>query len=106
MIQRREAPCLFGSSPIGPENSVAATFERLADDLLRLALRVPVGGVDEVDPGIKCPVNDPDRVVVVGVAGRRPEHHGAERVGADLDAGPAEGAVLHAVSPEVVVEAW
>jgi hypothetical protein len=30
----------------------AAAGERLADDDLRLALRVNVGGVDEVDPGV------------------------------------------------------
>src|SRR4029079_9269459 len=47
--------------------------------------------------------DDADRFVVVGVSGG-PEHHGAERVGTDLDAGPAKGAVLHVVSPGSVVE--
>ena len=32
---------------------VAASFERLGDDLLRLAARVDVRGVDEVDPGVE-----------------------------------------------------
>ena len=32
---------------------VAAAFERLADDLLGLAARVDVGGVDEVDAGVE-----------------------------------------------------
>jgi hypothetical protein len=72
-------------------------LERLAHDLLGLAGRVPVGGVDEVDPRVQRLVRDADAVVVVRVAAR-PEHHGAERVGTDLDAGPAEGAVLHEAS--------
>jgi len=46
-------------------------------------------------------VDDADRVVVIRVADGSPEHHGAERVGADLNAGPAEGAVVHAGSPEL-----
>jgi hypothetical protein len=79
------------------DDVVAAPLERLPDDLLGLAGRVPVRGVDEVDPRVQRLTDDADRVVVVGVAAG-PEHHRAERVGADLDAGPAEGAVLHAVS--------
>ena len=81
------------------DDVVAASLERLAHDLFGLAAGVRVGGVDEVDPGVQRLVDDADRVVVVGVADG-PEHHRAERVGTDLDAGPAEGAVLHAVSPE------
>jgi hypothetical protein len=67
----------------------------LADDLLGLAERVDVGGVDEVDAGIERGVDDADAVVVVGIA-ERPEHHRPETQGADLDAGAAEGAVFHA----------
>ncbi len=58
-IQRRELPNWLGSSPIVPWTLVARTtssrrpLERLADDLLRLAARVDVGGVDEVDPGVE-----------------------------------------------------
>src|SRR5918994_383960 len=37
----------------GQHDVVAAALQRLADDLLRLALRVDVGGVDEVDPGVQ-----------------------------------------------------
>ena len=48
--------------------------------------RVDVGGVDEVDPGVERRVDDPDRLVVVGVAPRA-EHHRAEAERADLDAG-------------------
>jgi hypothetical protein len=49
----------LGSSPIG-ENAfggehdvVSPPFQRLADDLLGLALAVPVGGVDEVDAEVE-----------------------------------------------------
>ena len=68
-IQRRELPRWFGSpwvpqasdrTPIWPWNLVARTTssrlplgQRLADDDLRLALRVDVGGVDEVDAGVQ-----------------------------------------------------
>ncbi len=38
---------------------VAAALQRLADDLLRLALRVHVGGVDEVDAVVERVMNDP-----------------------------------------------
>jgi hypothetical protein len=54
---------------------------------------------------MKFCVDDADRVVVVGVADGRAEHQRAERVGADLDAGPAEGAVLHRAPPRVAVKA-
>ena len=37
----------------GQHDVVAAALERLADDLLRLAGGVDVGGVDEVDPGVE-----------------------------------------------------
>ena len=75
------------------DDAVAAPLQSLADDHLGVA--VGVGGVDEVDPGVQRLVDDAGRVVRVGVADGRREHQGAERVGADLDAGPAEGAVLH-----------
>jgi hypothetical protein len=46
----------------------AASDEGLADDLLRLPGRVDVSGVDEVDPGVECSVDDPAAVVVVRIA--------------------------------------
>ena len=72
-----------------------AAGQRLADDLLGLAARVDVGGVDEVDAGVERAVDDADRLVVVGVAPGA-EHHRAEAERADLHAGAAERAVLHA----------
>jgi len=85
----------------GKDDVAAASLERLPHDLFGLAVGVHVGGVDEVDPRVQCFVDDTDGVVVVGVADGPdgPEHHGTERIGTDLDAGAAEGAVLHAVFP-------
>ena len=42
------------------DDVVAAAGERLADDLLRLAGGVHVGGVDEVDAGVERGVDDLD----------------------------------------------
>ena len=94
-IHRRELPFSFGSWLIGAcsfvasTTRVAATLQRLADDLLRLARRVHVGGVDEVDAGVERAVDDPDAVVVIRVA-HRPEHHRAEAQRTDLDPGGSE----------------
>ena len=72
---------------LGREHHVVATpLERFPEDFLGLALGVRVRGVDEVDPRVQRLVDDADRVLVVGVA-ERPEHHRAERIGTDLDAG-------------------
>jgi hypothetical protein len=105
VIHRRELPRMLRSSPIdavdlGREDDVvaAAAGERLGDDLLGLAARVDVGGVDEVDPRVERAVDDPDRLVVVGVAPGA-EHHRAEAQRADLHAGTAERAVLHVLEP-------
>ena len=71
-----------------------APGEGLAHDLLGLAARVDVGGVDEVDARVEGPVDDVDRLVVVALAPGA-EHHRAEAEGADLHAGAAEVSVLH-----------
>ena len=101
MIQRRELPWALGSGPMAPCTLVASTTssrssrgEGLAHDVLGLAARVDVGGVDEVDPGVERAVDDPDRVVVVGVAPGA-EHHRPEAQRADLYAGASECAVVH-----------
>ena len=104
VLDRRDDPApraaaRFGSSPIGHEelrrehDVVATALDRLADDLLGLAGRVDVGGVDEVDPGVQRAVDDADRVVLVGVAPGA-EHHRAEAELGDLDAGASERAVV------------
>src|SRR2546422_7028943 len=79
----------------GQDDLVAlAAGKRLAHDLFRLAPRVHVGGVDEVDPGVQRTVDDPDRLVVIGVA-PGPEHHCPQAKWADLHSGASEGALLH-----------
>ena len=59
---------------------VAATLQGLADDLFRHTAGVHVSGVDEVDPGIECAMDDADRVGAVVVAPRPniivPRHSG------------------------------
>jgi hypothetical protein len=62
----------------GQDDVVApAAGQRLADDQLRLAARVRIGSVEEIDPGVERTVDDPSRVVVVGIADSA-EHHRAE----------------------------
>src|SRR5262245_17498746 len=73
---------------------IAPAAQCLADDLFRLAARVHVRGVDEVDPGVQGAVDDADRLVVIRVAPRA-EHHRAEAQRGDMDAGAAELAGLH-----------
>ncbi len=91
---------MLRSAPIGAKNLVASTTssrrpcERLGDDLLRLARRVDVGGVDEVDAGVERGVDHRDRLVVVGVAPLT-EHHRPEAQAADLHARPSERPVPH-----------
>jgi hypothetical protein len=77
----------------GQDDVVATPAQGLADDDLGLAVRVHVGGVDQVDAGVERALDDADALGVVGVA-VAPEHHRAERQRADLEAGAAEGAVL------------
>src|SRR5262245_43967779 len=95
MIQRREFPLWFGSShgevDLRRKHDVvtAPAGQRLADDDLRLAVRVDVSGIDEVDPRVERPVDDPDRIGVVRVAPRA-EHHRAETELADRHAGASQ----------------
>ena len=82
----------------GQHHLVAAAAQGLADDLLRLPRRVHVRGVDEVDAAVQRGVDDPDAVLVIGVAPRA-EHHRAEAVRAHLDPGTAERPHPHARAP-------
>jgi hypothetical protein len=74
MIQRRDTPPAVGVvAHRVPElrrkdDIVAAALERLAHDLLGLPGGVHVGGIHEVDARVERGVDDPSRVVVVGVA--------------------------------------
>src|SRR5260370_4589191 len=109
MIQRREAPWWLGSSPIGRLNLVARTTlsRRPLSALPTATSESPYASEvsNEVDPRVQRLVDDAGRLVVVGVADGRPERQRAEGVGADLDAVPAEGAVLH-TAPSVPREMY
>src|SRR5437868_218243 len=63
-------------------------------ELLRLAMRIGVRGVDQVYPCIQRRVDDVDALFLVGIAVGA-EHHGSESVCADADAGSSERAVFH-----------
>ena len=78
----------------GQHHVVAPALQRLADDLLGLAARVHVRGVDEVDPGVERAVDDRGRLVVVAFS-PGPEHHRAQAERADLHAGGSEVPELH-----------
>ena len=62
-------PLAGGEAHLGGEqHALAAAFEHLADDLLRLALRVDVGGVHHVDAGLKAHVDEPPTSVAPTLA--------------------------------------
>jgi hypothetical protein len=73
----------------GQHHLVAAALKCLTEDLLRDAAGVDVGGVDEVDAGVECVVDDADRVGAVLVAPRA-EHHRAQAQRADRHPGPSQ----------------
>src|SRR5918912_1551830 len=79
-----------------------AAGERLADDLLGLARPVDVGGVDEVDACAERTLDDPDGLVVVGVAPGA-EHHRAEAEVADRNTGASEWSKFHKCSSKLKV---
>ncbi len=82
---------------LGREDHLVAAGARqgLAEDLLRLALRIDVRGVDEVDPRVERRVDDPNRLVVVLLTPGA-EHHRPEAEGAHGHAGAAEISLFHA----------
>lgn len=47
---------------------VAPATQQLADDLLRLAVRVHIGRVNKVDPGSQSGTEDPATVITVAIA--------------------------------------
>ena len=87
---------------------LALAAERLADDLLRQAVRIDIGGVDEVDAGVDARVDHPLGFGKIAVADRceracAAEGHGAQSQCRNLQAGTAKGAVFH-VGPRDCVE--
>jgi hypothetical protein len=75
----------------------APAGESLANDFLRLALRVDVSGVDEIDPGIQRAVNDLDRDLMIRLTPGA-KHHGAQAQWADLHTGTSEASIFHSHS--------
>ena len=76
----------------GQDHVVTAALECPSHDVFGVS--VGVSGVHQVDPGVERLVDDADRLLGV-VAHRGGEHHRAEPVRTDLDAGSAEIPVLH-----------
>src|ERR1035437_6551695 len=85
-----------GTMHLGGQNDLfpCGLCQGLSDDLLGLTRGVDVGGVDEVDAGIESPVNDADRLVMIG-GSPGPEHHGPQAQWADFDTGTTEGSKFH-----------
>src|SRR5881397_1381057 len=85
VYSRGESETIVGKALAGGRHDVVAPAagKGLPDDRLRLAARVDVGGVDEVDPCVERAVDDPDARVVVGLPPRA-EHHGAQAERADV----------------------
>ena len=100
---RRDSPRSFGSGPTGQKHLVASTTDDRrprrarptisSDSPFEYMSAVSIG----VDAGVEGGVDDPDAVIVVGVA-ERSEGHGAEAEDADLDAAGAENPHLHGVA--------
>jgi hypothetical protein len=91
------APLAHRVRDLGRQHPIqSARCDGGADDLLRLAGIVAIGGVDEIDARIERARDD-------AVAGRRigrgSEQHRAEAQPADRDAAAAEGAIFHDESP-------
>ena len=85
----------------GDERLVALALERLAQDLLRAAVGVDVGGVEQVDAGLEADVHQPRGLGDVGCApGLEKLVAAAERAGAkaengNLEAGASQKTVFH-----------
>jgi hypothetical protein len=77
--------------PISPSD------QRFADDLLGLAVRVHVRGVDEVDAVLERRIDDANALVVVVVADLA-EHHRSKTLNADLDTRAAKRAISQGFS--------
>src|SRR2546423_305077 len=67
----------------GEERAVPPRRDRLADDALRLAEAVDLGGVDVVDPEVERPMDDSDDFGAPRAGGRT--HQGNDLMGAKLD---------------------
>ncbi len=84
---------------------IATSLQGLTDDLLRHAAGVDIGGVDEVDPGVQCVVDDADGVGAVVVAPRT-EHHRAQAQRTYRYPDPSQQSVVHVASLLYWLVAW
>ena len=80
--------------------ALALAAERLADDLLRGAARIDIGGVDQVDAGVEAEVDLAARlgeadIADLGEGALAAHRHGAHGEHRHFEAGPAEQAVFH-----------
>src|SRR6185437_11354670 len=77
-----------------------------AEDLLALAARIDVGGVEEVDPGLDRLAQDGQaRVLVQRPVGHAAEAHAAEAEPRDLRSRRSHAHVFHRVSSFLIVRA-
>src|SRR5215207_3763962 len=111
MILSRDVPLSFGPAPIGmpvDEQMVAPALDRLAEDFLRQAGRIAVGGVEHVAAGLEREVDELRRFLDVGCAPLPQEVTAAAEGGRaederrELQARAAKRAIFHFVrSPRI-----
>ncbi len=107
---RAVGPGVHPPERLGGDHHLAArnvqVLERLAEDLLGLAIVIDVGGIDEVDAGVERCLDQRIGLVLRELADAAPdtlaaaaEGHRAEAQFGDDEAGAAEVVVAHAKSP-------
>src|SRR3990167_7899507 len=83
----------------GEDDFAAPSFQRLAQQRLRIARSVGIRGVDEVHPEIERGIDGSHRILIA----RRPEvprmHHGPQSDRAYAQTRPPKNPVLHRLSP-------
>jgi len=94
----------------GEHDAVALALDRLADDLLGLAARIDIGGVDKVDAGIEAHVDLAPGCWKIDRSERlrrvvSPEGHRAQGQRRDLQARSTEQAVFHCRPPLMLSDA-
>ena len=82
------------------DHAIAPTLERFAEHPLRLAARVHVGRIEQVDAGVEAAIHQPPRFCHIGGANHAlaivtGEGHGAETEEGYLESSRAETTVVH-----------
>ena len=86
-----------GIGELGGEHPVLPVVgDGAADHVFRIAVRIGIGGIDEVDAGLARLGDDPRRGRLVG---RSAEHHGAEADRRNFQAAAAELTIFHRSGP-------